>query len=176
GKSSLARAGVAARLARQGREVAVITPGSDSTLLAHVHLGTALVVDQLEELFSTTSDAKQRAEFLSDLATRVATAPVVVTLRSDPLDAVAENADFAALVESSLYLLRPMDEADLRAAIEGPATRAGLRLEPGLVDLLVRDVIDQPGALPLLSHALTEVWARREGRTLTIAAYRAVGG
>jgi DNA-binding SARP family transcriptional activator/WD40 repeat protein len=176
GKSSLARAGVAARLVRSGREVVVITPGASSTALADVPVGTALVIDQLEALFSEAVDADQRAAFLSGVAARVATAPVVVTLRSDHLDAVAENADFAALVESSLYLLRPMDDADLRAAIEGPATRAGLRLEPGLVDLLVRDVIDQPGALPLLSHALTEVWTRRDGRVLTAAAYRAVGG
>jgi DNA-binding SARP family transcriptional activator/WD40 repeat protein len=176
GKSSLARAGVAASLARSGREVAVVTPAAAPTMGADVPVGTALVIDQLEALFGDAVSADQRAAFLSSVAARVATAPVVVTLRSDHLDAVAENADFAALVESSLYLLRPMDEADLRAAIEGPATRAGLRLEPGLVDLLVRDVIDQPGALPLLSHALSEVWTRRDGRVLTAAAYRAVGG
>jgi DNA-binding SARP family transcriptional activator/WD40 repeat protein len=177
GKSSLARAGVAATLRRRGHDIAVLTPGEElPRALDEIPAGTALVVDQLEDLFTTAIDQAQRTAVVAHLAVRVATAPVVVTLRSDHLDAVAENADFAALVESSIYLLRPMDEADLRAAIEGPATRAGLRLEPGLVDLLVRDVIDQPGALPLLSHALTEVWGRREGRVLTAAAYRAVGG
>ena len=52
----------------------------------------------------------------------------------------------------------------------------GLLLEPGLVDLLIRDVEGQPGALPLLSHALRRTWERREGRTLTVAGYRATGG
>ena len=40
----------------------------------------------------------------------------------------------------------------------------------------MRDVVDEPGALPLLSHALAETWARREGRVLTVAGYRDTGG
>ncbi len=69
-----------------------------------------------------------------------------------------------------------MGETDLRAAIEGPAHQAGLLLEPGLVELLVQDVEGEPGALPLLSHALRTTWERREGRTLTVDGYRATGG
>ena len=69
-----------------------------------------------------------------------------------------------------------MSEADLRAAIEGPARQVGLLLEPGLVDLLVREVEGEPGALPLLSHALHETWQRREGRTLTVEGYQDTGG
>ena len=49
-------------------------------------------------------------------------------------------------------------------------------IEAGLVDLLVREVKDDPGALPLLSHVLLETWRRREGNTLTVAGYRASGG
>ena len=69
-----------------------------------------------------------------------------------------------------------MDEPALRAAIERPARAAGLLLEPGLVDLVVRDVLDEPGALPLMSHALQQTWTRREGRTLTVAGYAETGG
>jgi hypothetical protein len=69
-----------------------------------------------------------------------------------------------------------MDDAGLRRAIEGPARQAGLLIEPGLIDLLVGEVEDEPGALPLLSHALRETWLRREGRTLTVEGYRATGG
>jgi hypothetical protein len=43
-------------------------------------------------------------------------------------------------------------------AIEGPARGAGLRLEAEVVDLLVREVEGEPGALPLLSHALRSTW------------------
>ena len=62
----------------------------------------------------------------------------------------------------------------LREAVEGPAKVAGLRLEPGLVDLIVRDADGQPGALPLMSHALAETWRRREAGLLTVDGYRAV--
>ena len=75
-----------------------------------------------------------------------------------------------------LYLLAGMTQPDLRAAIEEPARLASLVVEPGLVDLLVNEVADQPGALPLMSHALAETWQRREGRTLTVAGYNASGG
>ena len=68
-----------------------------------------------------------------------------------------------------------MTHGELREAIEGPARQAGLRLEPGLVELLVRDVENEPGALPLLSHALAETWARREAGVLTVDGYRATG-
>ena len=53
--------------------------------------------------------------------------------------------------------------------------RPGLRLEPGLVELLVREAEDEPGALPLLSHALVQTWERRDGRVLTVEGYLATG-
>ena len=89
-------------------------------------------------------------------------------LRADRLGELSAHPDFARLVEPGLHLLSAMSDADLRAAIEGPARQVGLLLEPGLVDLLVREVEGEPGALPLLSHALHETWQRREGRTLTV--------
>ena len=64
----------------------------------------------------------------------------------------------------------------MREAIEQPAQIAGLRLEHGLVELLVRDCDGEPGGLPLLSHALVETWRRREGSTLTVEGYRSGGG
>ena len=69
-----------------------------------------------------------------------------------------------------------MTEDELREAIEEPARLVGLVLEPGLVDLLVRDVAGAPGGLPLLSHALAETWERRDGTVLTVEGYRATGG
>ena len=135
-----------------------------------------LVVDQLEELFVLCDDPAARARFAAAVCRWAATAPVVVTLRADHLGEVAELPELAARVQAGIYLLGAMGEPQLRAAIEGPAAKAGLRLEPGLVDLLVRDVAGEPGALPLLSHALAETYERREGPVLTTAGYRAVGG
>ena len=54
--------------------------------------------------------------------------------------------------------------------------RAQWEFEPGLVDLILRDVGDEPGALPLLSHALLETWQRRAGHTMTLKGYHDAGG
>lgn len=62
-----------------------------------------------------------------------------------------------------------MSADSLRHAIETPARQHGLVLEHGLIDLLVREIEAESGALPLLSHALRETWLRHEGRTLTVA-------
>ena len=45
-----------------------------------------------------------------------------------------------------------------------------------MVDLVVSDADGQPGALPLMSHALTETWRRREAGLLTVDGYHAAGG
>lgn len=54
-----------------------------------------------------------------------------------------------------------MSKEELRRAIEKPARAGGWELEPGLVDLLLDDMAREPGALPLLSHALLATWKRR---------------
>ena len=82
--------------------------------------------------------------------------PVILTLRADHLPGLALDPYFARLAERGLYLVSPLADHQLRRAIEQPARVAGLRLEHGLVDLMLRDAEHQPGALPLLSHALAE--------------------
>ena len=74
-------------------------------------------------------------------------------------------------------LLGPMRIDELRRAIEGPAEHGRASIRRGVSSTRCsRDVEGEPGALPLLSHALYESWARREGRVLTTAGYRAAGG
>lgn len=180
GKSSLVRAGVAAARERAGRPVVVITPGPhpmDSLTAVPAHgPPPVLVVDQGEEVFSQCQDPAERERFFVALAAHAERAELVVVLRADRMGEVVAHPDLARLVEGGLYLLGAMAEDDLRAAVCGPARQAGLLLEPGLVDLLVREVQGEPGALPLLSHALRETWLRREGRTMTVVGYRASGG
>jgi hypothetical protein len=71
--------------------------------------------------------------------------------------------------------VNPRELAGVRA-IDRPAEVVGVQLEPGLTERILRDVADEPGGLPLLSHALRETWKRREGRMLTAAGYAAAGG
>ena len=180
GKSSLVRAGVVASLVRTGTPVLVTTPGEhpvDSLSGLKPRVRQALVVDQAEEAVTVCSDPGERERYFAALAAHVgAGRALVVSLRADHLGDLAPYPDIARVLEEGMYLLGPMGEPDLRMAIEGPARRAGLRLEPGLVDLLVREVEGEPAALPMLSHVLRETWERREGPTLTVAGYRATGG
>ncbi len=180
GKSSLVRAGIAAARGRAGRSVVVVTPGPhpmDSLTAVPAHgPPPVLVVDQGEEVFSQCEDPAERDRFFVALAAHAERAELVVVLRADRMGEVVAHPDLARLVERGLYLLGAMAEDDLRAAISGPARQAGLLVEPGLVDLLVREVQGEPGALPLLSHALRETWLRREARTLTVAGYQDGGG
>lgn len=180
GKSSLVRAGIAAALASDGRRVVVVTPGAHPrdalTALPDGGPAPVLVIDQCEEALAASNDAGEQSGFFAALAVHAERAGLVVALRADRIGELSAHPAFARLLEPGVYLLSAMGEDDLRAAIEGPAHQAGLLLEPGLVELLVREVEGEPGALPLLSHALRTTWERREGRTLTVAGYQATGG
>ena len=181
GKSSIMRAGVLAAVRARGNKIVVISPGSRpvealTALSEHADARTVLAIDQTEEVFALCEDLEERRDFLERLTRETARRPVILTLRGDRLGQVTEHAGFSRLVERGLHLVGALDEAALREAVTGPAQQAGLILEPGLVDLLVREVSDDPGALPLLSHALLETWRRREGNTLTVDGYRATGG
>jgi DNA-binding SARP family transcriptional activator/WD40 repeat protein len=180
GKSSLMHAGIGARLRQRGTALVPLTPGRHPSqalsALATAGPGDALLVDQAEELFTLCEDPDETRAFLDALVEEGAQRPVAVALRADRLADLSTYAAFSRVVERGMYLVGGLDEEGLRSAVEGPARQAGLLLEPGLVDLLVSEVRDDPGALPLLSHALLETWKRREGNTLTVEGYRASGG
>lgn len=178
GKSSLVRAGVAAALVRDGRAVVSGSPGRRpmDLLGARTAPRAVVVVDQAEELFTVCDDPDERERFVHALAEHAEHAPVVLALRADRMGDASAHPAPAAIVERGLFVLGAITEAGLRKVIERPAEQSGLVVEHGLSDLLVREVEGEPGALPLLSHTLRETWVRREGRTLTVAGYRASGG
>jgi WD40 repeat protein/DNA-binding SARP family transcriptional activator/energy-coupling factor transporter ATP-binding protein EcfA2 len=181
GKSSLLRAGVLAALHQRGHDAVLITPGTRplealSALAPDAPARTVLAVDQAEELWTLCDDLDDRQAFLERLTVETGRRPVLVAIRGDRLTQATEHAGFSQRVELGLHLVGALGDEGLRDAVERPAQQAGLVLEPGLVELLVREVRDDPGALPLLSHALLETWHRREGSTLTVDGYRASGG
>ncbi|MGH8904604.1 MAG: TIR domain-containing protein, partial [Egibacteraceae bacterium] len=139
-----------------------------------------LVVDQLEEVFTLCADEAERAAFLANLcyAGSIPNGRVVVVaaMRADFYHRCAAYPQLAALMAAQQFLVSPLDREGLRAVIEQPAWQVGLTLEAGLVETILRDVAGRPGSLPLLEYVLWEVWQRREGRTLTVAAYAAAGG
>ena len=137
-------------------------------------------VDQFEEAFVACRDQAEREAFLDALVEGAADPDerlvVVLAIRADFYGRCAEHAELATLISANQVLVGPMRRDELRRAIELPARKAGLRVEPRLVSALVGDVAGEPGGLPLLSAALVELWQRRDGRTLTYRAYERSGG
>ena len=70
----------------------------------------------------------------------------------------------------------PLSPDELERAVAGPAERIGLSIESGLVAEITADVVDQPGTLPLLQYALTELFEQRDDGHLGQQTYRMIGG
>jgi WD40 repeat protein/serine/threonine protein kinase len=139
-----------------------------------------LVIDQFEELFAQTEVENERARFLKCLYHAV-TDPdsrlrIVITLRADLYDRPLLYADFGGLVREQTEVVLPLNTREMEDAIVGPAHWLGMRFEPGLVSAIISEVNQQPGALPLLQYALTELFERRDGFVLTQTAYQTSGG
>lgn len=139
-----------------------------------------LVIDQFEELFTLVEDEDLRAGFLDALYAAVVDPKgrllVVITLRADFYDRPLLYKDFGGLVGTRTHGVTALSPHELERAVTGPAERAGVALEPGLVSQIVADVSSEPGALPLLQYALTELFEHRVGNTMTLEAYRTVSG
>lgn len=154
------------------RAAGLILPNDGSELV--------LIIDQFEEVFTLVEDEATRQHFLNLLYTAV-TDPrsrvrVIITLRADFYDRPLRYPDFGDLVRNRMETILPLTAKSLERAITGPAERVGVTFEEGLVATIVADMNYQAGALPLLQYALTELFERRDGRMLTHAAYREIGG
>ncbi len=145
-----------------------------------------LVIDQFEELFTLCRNETEQRAFVENVLT-AALQPegktlVVVAMRADFYAHCSQFDLLRQAVSSHQEYIGPMSLDNLRRAIEEPAKRGHWEIEPGLVDVLLHDVgadagrAPEPGALPLLSHALLETWHRRRGHTMTLSGYIASGG
>ncbi|MEV5071321.1 winged helix-turn-helix domain-containing protein [Microbacterium sp. LMI12-1-1.1] len=177
GKSSLVLAGVVPRLRESGRTVEMVAPGPDAGLRLEGAAARAdvLVVDQAEEILALPP-ADRDAFGTAAVSAMSQGRTLVMTARSDALDPLRALPGSGDALASGILLLGPISVTGCREAIEEPARRSGLRLEPGLVELALRDLGDRSGTLPLLSYALRETWIRGEGGTLTVAGYEDSGG
>ena len=152
----------------------------EQTLPADKEIELVLVIDQFEELFTQVENQAEGQLLLDNLVNAVLDSDsrlrVVITLRADYLERALQHVDFGELLRRRTELVVPMTPDELELAITVPAKRAGLILEPGLVNAIIWDVSGQPGGLPLMQYSLSELFERREGRRLTEAAYQASGG
>ncbi|MGP3959139.1 nSTAND1 domain-containing NTPase [Nonomuraea sp. 3N208] len=191
GKSSLLRAGLvpAARgeTTPTGESLGqsrILTPGehpmrhADRLLPGEGDSDTLIVVDQFEEVFTLCQDQRERGQFIDLLLN--ARQPhsrmkVVIAVRADFYGRCAEHRELTGALREANLLVGPMNQEELKEAIARPAMAEGLTVERALTTEIVTDVADEPGALPLMSHALREVWRRRTGKMLTLDAYESVG-
>ncbi len=202
GKSSLVRAGVvpalAAHAAKTGApawQVVAMRPGD----LPSIALDRALeqwsdperpfllIVDQFEELFTQTGTLLARQQFIHRLWSLARDRPgfhCILTLRIDFLGRCGEidvepsgtRLDRVVYNDSHQVFVSQMAISELREAIEMPARAVGLRLGNGLIERILHDVGNEPGALPLMEYALDLVWQQREGSLLTASSYQSIGG
>jgi WD40 repeat protein/DNA-binding SARP family transcriptional activator len=139
-----------------------------------------IVLDQLEELFTLVESEDERRHVLESIRA-AADEPgsrmrFIATLRADFFDQPLSVRGFGQLLAEHTEPITPMAPEELERAIVAPADRAGLSVEPRLVAAMIADVVDRPGALPLLQFTLTELAERREDGVLTLAGYRKIGG
>jgi WD40 repeat protein len=151
-----------------------------------------LFIDQFEELFTLCPDPIQQRSFIQRIAASLehldSLRHVIIAIRGDFLDRCAQIPEVAPLInrqnERTTYMVAPLSAREMADAIETPAAQRGVRFELGLVPQIIADVGDQPGALPLLQYALTELWNvcispdadPQSAPTLTWDGYRQIGG
>jgi len=154
-----------------------------------------LIIDQFEELFTTGEDAEpggvEREAFIAALhaAATVPAGPhkrpralVVAAVRADFLGRLIAYPPLKAALDTGLFTVGPMSEAELRLAVTGPAAEVGLAVEPALVEAVIAELREGAGGglgsgvLPLMSQAMAATWEHREGSELTLRGYRRAGG
>ncbi|MGB8689641.1 MAG: CHAT domain-containing protein [Microcoleus sp.] len=138
-----------------------------------------LVVDQFEELYTLCQVQEERKRFADALLTAIAQENItlVLTLRADFYGYVLSYRPARdALQEYTPQLLSSMKREELQQAIELPAQKSEVQLEPQLTQRILDDVGEEPGNLPLLEFALTRLWEKQINRELTHQAYEEIGG
>jgi WD40 repeat protein/DNA-binding SARP family transcriptional activator len=138
-----------------------------------------LVVDQFEELYTTTEPAQDQSTFVDHLLANLAPdagVHCVITLRGDFLGNALSHRPLTDALQESAIMLGPMSPGELRQVVERPAEHAGVPIEEGLTARMLDAVGNEPGNLPLLQFALTLMWDQQDQRGLTHFGYDAMGG
>jgi hypothetical protein len=140
-----------------------------------------LTIDQFEEVFTLCVEQDERIRFINlhRYAATIAGGQtiLVITMRADFLARAAEYVELGELLSGNQFIVSPMDEVDLRRAIEQPGHAVGAQFEEGLVDAIIHDAGREPGVLPLMEHALLQLWDKRSNDNhLTLHAYNKIDG
>ncbi|MFJ9945749.1 nSTAND1 domain-containing NTPase [Streptomyces erythrochromogenes] len=139
-----------------------------------------IVVDQFEEVFTLCQDQGERDAFITMLieaaATPTSRTRVVLGVRADFYGHCVQHPRLVEAMRDAQIAVGPMTGQELREAVTRPAALADCTVTGPLLAAVVADATGQPGALPLVSHAMVETWRRRCGSRLTLDGYLAAGG
>jgi len=140
-----------------------------------------LFVDQFEELFTLCRSQEERETFLANLLAASGgeegtPVTILLALRADYYAQVAEHDGLREATAQHQEFIGAMSREELVRAIDRPLAQGDWKIQEGLIEVILDDIGYEPGALPLLSHALHETWIRRRGRTLTLSGYTEAGG
>ncbi|NET46391.1 caspase family protein [Okeania sp. SIO2B3] len=166
-----------------------------------------LLIDQSEEIITLCQKEDERQQFFQQILTAIDAhrdqLRVVLTLRSDfepqvrdvgfqfiPKNYSVGNTELKHRWQDGRFIVPAMTRGELREAIEKPAQARVMFFQPEeLVEQLIDEVADMPGALPLLSFALSELylkylerqWEAQNGgviieRAMTQSDYQDLGG
>jgi WD40 repeat protein/predicted Ser/Thr protein kinase len=139
-----------------------------------------LFIDQFEELFTQAQDPQEFETFLLSLYHAVAQPHsrlrLIVAIRADFYDRPLLQPFISDLVRDRTEVVIPLSPSELERAIVEPARRVNVDFESGLVTAIINEVKEQPGALPLLQYALSELFELREGLQISPLAYKELGG
>ena len=138
-----------------------------------------LVIDQFEELFTLVADEDERRRFLENLVAAIddpyGRVLIVLTLRADSYYRPLSYGKFAERLGAGVVNVVPLTTDELWAAAAEPASRRGVTCEPAMLAELLKDVVGEPGALPVFQYTLTELFDVRVDDRLTVASYGAIG-
>lgn len=179
GKSSLVMGGVLPALRAEGalRVVPPCVPGNAvlEPLMEAEAPPALITIDQFEEVF-TLSSPEEREALVARLAQLLeAGHRVILTMREEFRSRIVELRALSPYLEKAWYSMRPMDYDELRAAVEKPAAITNLQFQAGIVDDLVKKVLGQPAALPLLQFTLRLLWEERDRNRITWEVYARTG-
>ena len=138
---------------------------------------TLITIDQFEEVFtlSASADREALAASLGALLGAGQGHRLILTVREEFRSRIVELPTLSPFLDNAWYSMRPMGYEALRAVIEEPAKKQNLQFQPGIIDDLVKKVLGQPAALPLLQFTLRSLWDARDRNRITWEVYRKVG-
>lgn len=196
GKSSVLKAGILPKLRKAGWIILpIIRPGKDPVKVLKKELKDfdkrmigagkkLLIIDQYEELITQCLHVAGRFAFENTLATWIRTLKelhIILSVRSD-FEPQFEGEALAYWWKKGRFIVPPFSKEEIREIIRKPASQSVLFYEPrSLTDRIEEELNQEPGALPLLSFTLSELYnayltSGREDRALTQEDYENLGG